>query len=202
MVSYRLLAFKATANGIAGSLPYVKDGVDSYAESAILPHLLRSSHTPLSPLQLSESAAFHALLNTTVLPLTLHSLYSVRRHLSPSRSELTRIPHSSPLTGPSYALSSPPNSPSRPSSTARSSCGNQLRRWSSRLRRDGGDLEERRRRKRKMSGDGRGCCSIRGRMRGRRGRRRSGRKGRRPSRKRLGRARCVARSYTFSGKRS
>lgn len=51
-----------------------------FTGSAILHHLqqLASSEELPKPASKSDSAAFHSLLNTTVLPLVLHSLYSVR----------------------------------------------------------------------------------------------------------------------------
>ncbi|CEQ39877.1 SPOSA6832_01422 [Sporobolomyces salmonicolor] len=77
----------------AGSLPFLKHGPDSFAGSAILHHLLQTSpHAPaLSPSQKSDAAAFHALLDTTVLPLVLHSLYSLPQNWIFIRSLL--LPH-------------------------------------------------------------------------------------------------------------
>ncbi|GAA5927717.1 hypothetical protein JCM1841_006018 [Sporobolomyces salmonicolor] len=77
----------------SGSLPFLKHGPDSFAGSAILHHLLQTSpHAPaLSPSQKSDAAAFHALLDTTVLPLVLHSLYSLPQNWIFIRSLL--LPH-------------------------------------------------------------------------------------------------------------
>ncbi|GAA5890923.1 hypothetical protein JCM5296_001228 [Sporobolomyces johnsonii] len=77
----------------SGSLPFLKHGPDSFAGSALLHHLLQTSpHAPeLSLTQKSDSAAFHALLDTTVLPLVLHSLYSLPQNWTFIRSLL--LPH-------------------------------------------------------------------------------------------------------------
>ncbi|KAK4697531.1 sorting and assembly machinery component 37, partial [Phenoliferia sp. Uapishka_3] len=60
-----------------GELPYLKDGSERFTSSNILPHLLRSSSSKLSRVDLAQSRALHSLLDTTLLPLVLHSLYSL-----------------------------------------------------------------------------------------------------------------------------
>ncbi|KAL8278402.1 hypothetical protein RQP46_009092 [Phenoliferia psychrophenolica] len=60
-----------------GELPFIKDGLERYSASSILPHLLRSAPLKLSRADIADGRAFHSLLDTTLLPLTLHSLYSL-----------------------------------------------------------------------------------------------------------------------------
>ncbi|KAM0752351.1 hypothetical protein T439DRAFT_324425 [Meredithblackwellia eburnea MCA 4105] len=60
-----------------GALPYLKDGLDRYSASSILPHLLRTSPSTLSPKTEAEARAFHAFLDTNLLPLTLHTFFSL-----------------------------------------------------------------------------------------------------------------------------
>ncbi|ORY61908.1 hypothetical protein BCR35DRAFT_355142 [Leucosporidium creatinivorum] len=75
----------------SGSLPFLRleDSVE-LAGSAILPHLIRSTKlkSQLNALQASESTAFQALLDTTVLPLVLHSLYSLPQNWTFTRQLL------------------------------------------------------------------------------------------------------------------
>ncbi|BGP45862.1 hypothetical protein JCM10450v2_001697 [Rhodotorula kratochvilovae] len=77
----------------SGSLPFLKRGSDTFTGGAILAHLAQSSPNPpaLAPSQAADAQAFAALLDTTLLPLVLHSLYSlpnnwafVRALLAPS----------------------------------------------------------------------------------------------------------------------
>ncbi|GAA5831663.1 hypothetical protein JCM5353_000996 [Sporobolomyces roseus] len=77
----------------SGSLPFLKHGVEVFTGSAILHHLqqLASSEELSKPASKSDSAAFHSLLNTTVLPLVLHSLYSLPQNWIFVRSLL--VPH-------------------------------------------------------------------------------------------------------------
>lgn len=71
-----------TLDPSSGSLPFLElESGQSVAGSAILHNLLssttRAQKFKLEPAAASEAVAFQALLDTTVLPLTLHSLYSV-----------------------------------------------------------------------------------------------------------------------------
>ncbi|GAA6047666.1 hypothetical protein JCM3770_001616 [Rhodotorula araucariae] len=63
----------------SGALPFLKTGTDTVTGSAILAHLVQTSPNPpaLSPSQESDAQAFAALLDSTLLPLVLHSLYSL-----------------------------------------------------------------------------------------------------------------------------
>ncbi|KAK4053097.1 hypothetical protein OIV83_001832 [Microbotryomycetes sp. JL201] len=78
----------------SGSLPILRlaDGQE-LTGSAILAHLVRNS-SPFSdtsdPLQAAEAAAFHSLLDTTVLPLVLHSLYSLPQNWTFTRQLLAK----------------------------------------------------------------------------------------------------------------
>ncbi|GJN88683.1 hypothetical protein Rhopal_001649-T1 [Rhodotorula paludigena] len=75
----------------SGSLPYLKHGAETYAGSAILARLLiASDRAPeLNAAQKSDSRAFQSLLDSTVLPLVLHSLYSLPQNFDFTRSLLT-----------------------------------------------------------------------------------------------------------------
>lgn len=75
----RRLTKRRTATG---ALPLLKDGPTSFTGSAILSHLVRTSKIKpaLNPLAASEAVAFQALLDTTVLPLVLHSLASLPKN--------------------------------------------------------------------------------------------------------------------------
>lgn len=61
----------------AGELPFLKDGLERFSSAQILPHLVRSAPLKLSRADAADGRAFHSLLSTTLLPLVLHSLYSV-----------------------------------------------------------------------------------------------------------------------------
>ncbi|GAA5970330.1 hypothetical protein JCM3765_003046 [Sporobolomyces pararoseus] len=78
----------------SGSLPFLRHGLDTFTGSAILHHLQQlnlaedgSSKTLLK----SDARAFQSLLDTTVLPLVLHSLYSLPQNWAFVRSLL--VPH-------------------------------------------------------------------------------------------------------------
>ncbi|KAK4332996.1 Tom37 domain-containing protein [Rhodotorula toruloides] len=60
----------------SGSLPFLKRGPDTFAGSAILAHLLQANEQGNGAVT-GDAKAFQALLDTTVLPLVLHSLYSL-----------------------------------------------------------------------------------------------------------------------------
>ncbi|BGP22658.1 hypothetical protein Rt10032_c08g3527 [Rhodotorula toruloides] len=60
----------------SGSLPFLKRGPDTFAGSAILAHLLQANEHDAGDVA-GDAKAFQALLDTTVLPLVLHSLYSL-----------------------------------------------------------------------------------------------------------------------------
>ncbi|BGP05873.1 hypothetical protein JCM10049v2_001689 [Rhodotorula toruloides] len=60
----------------SGSLPFLKRGPDTFAGSAILAHLLQQNEQGSGATN-GDAKAFQALLDTTVLPLVLHSLYSL-----------------------------------------------------------------------------------------------------------------------------
>ncbi|BGP13679.1 hypothetical protein JCM10213v2_001614 [Rhodosporidiobolus nylandii] len=64
----------------SGSLPFLKHGTDTFAGSAILSRLLQTSASRVQWKDAKSEAdakAFQALLDATVLPLVLHSLYSL-----------------------------------------------------------------------------------------------------------------------------
>ncbi|GAA6012510.1 hypothetical protein JCM11491_004356 [Sporobolomyces phaffii] len=77
----------------SGSLPFLKHGLDTFTGSAILHHLqqldLAAGERPAGPK--SDARAFQSLLDTTVLPLVLHSLYSLPQNWIFVRSLL--VPH-------------------------------------------------------------------------------------------------------------
>ena len=60
------------------SLPFLKHGERTYAASAILPYLLQQNLQEKTP-GVDDSRAIHSLLNFDILPLVLHSLFSVSR---------------------------------------------------------------------------------------------------------------------------
>ncbi|GAA5967963.1 hypothetical protein JCM11641_003682 [Rhodosporidiobolus odoratus] len=75
----------------ADSLPFLKHGSETLSGSAILSHLLQTSSTPITwkdPNSEADAKAFQALLSTTVLPLVLHSLYSLPQNWLFTRSLL------------------------------------------------------------------------------------------------------------------
>ncbi|GAA5932906.1 uncharacterized protein JCM15063_002239 [Sporobolomyces koalae] len=74
----------------SGSLPFLKHGLDTFTGSAILHYLAQLDPSPVASTT-ADSRAFHALLDTTVLPLVLHSLYSLPQNWSFVRQLL--IPH-------------------------------------------------------------------------------------------------------------
>ncbi|SCV66980.1 BQ2448_5626 [Microbotryum intermedium] len=65
-----------------GQLPLLKDHTQTFVSSSILRHLLQTSSIVDSSdaVQRSEGRAFEAYLDTTVLPLVLHSLYSLPKN--------------------------------------------------------------------------------------------------------------------------
>ncbi|KAM0792494.1 hypothetical protein ACM66B_005166 [Microbotryomycetes sp. NB124-2] len=78
----------------SGSLPVLRlgDG-QKLTASAILSHLVRTSSSQTDstdPVQAAEAAAFHSLLDTTVLPLVLHSLYSLPQNWTFTRQLLAQ----------------------------------------------------------------------------------------------------------------
>ncbi|GAA6059531.1 hypothetical protein JCM10212_006029 [Sporobolomyces blumeae] len=77
----------------SGSLPFLKHGLETFTGSAILHHVLQLNPQALEldKTARSDSAAFRSLLDTTVLPLVLHSLYSLPQNWIFVRSLL--IPH-------------------------------------------------------------------------------------------------------------
>lgn len=86
-----------------GQLPYLRDGVDLYSSSAILPYLQRTTRQDfLTPLQRAESTAFHAYITANLLPLTQHSLFSVssrQKNNKPSEQFTHFVSDSSQPTG-------------------------------------------------------------------------------------------------------
>lgn len=58
-----------------GALPFLKDGDLLIGEQQILGHLASRTKRPLA--KSSGDIAFHALIDSQLLPLVLHSLYSV-----------------------------------------------------------------------------------------------------------------------------
>lgn len=81
----RLLTCPCTT--LSGSLPFLQlESGQCVAGSAILHNLQRTTSKKLDASAQSESVAFQALLDTTVLPLTLHSLYSVRNQTHSKRN--------------------------------------------------------------------------------------------------------------------
>ncbi|GAA6029444.1 hypothetical protein JCM8097_003682 [Rhodosporidiobolus ruineniae] len=68
------------ARSPSGSLPFLKHGVETYAGSDILSYLVQTSASKpqwRDDRSEADARAFQALLDTTVLPLVLHSLYSL-----------------------------------------------------------------------------------------------------------------------------
>ncbi|GAA5911151.1 uncharacterized protein JCM6883_004288 [Sporobolomyces salmoneus] len=78
----------------SGSLPFLKHGLETYTGSAILHHLEQLSQSEEGSRRAvpkSDARAFQSLLDTTVLPLVLHSLYSLPQNWVFVRSLL--VPH-------------------------------------------------------------------------------------------------------------
>ncbi|SCZ95834.1 BZ3500_MvSof-1268-A1-R1_Chr8-1g09828 [Microbotryum saponariae] len=76
---------KTTDPGVSPTrqLPLLKDHHQTFVSSSILRHLLQSSSSLVDSteaVQRSEGKAFEAYLDTTVLPLVLHSLYSLPKN--------------------------------------------------------------------------------------------------------------------------
>ncbi|GAA5861733.1 hypothetical protein JCM8547_000718 [Rhodosporidiobolus lusitaniae] len=71
----------------SGSFPVLKHGADEFTGSGILNHLLQTSQSS-QQVKASDEKAFQALLDRTVLPLVLHSLYSLPNNWHFTRSLL------------------------------------------------------------------------------------------------------------------
>ncbi|GAA5830247.1 hypothetical protein JCM3766R1_002839 [Sporobolomyces carnicolor] len=78
------------AKSPSGSLPFLRHGLDTFTGSAILHHLQQIAPVENDARRAtnSDARAFQSLLETTVLPLVLHSLYSLPQNWNFVRSLL------------------------------------------------------------------------------------------------------------------
>ena len=63
---------------LVGALPFLKDGDRLVSQQQIAGYVSRKASQPAKFAPTAEETAFHALIDSQLLPLVLHSLFSVR----------------------------------------------------------------------------------------------------------------------------